>query len=74
MNAIIKGKLNQEATESTALDESKSKTDWDRIRNMSLGDIEKAIMDDPDSAPLETDETLKAYKLAAPRIKKDARQ
>ena len=74
MNAVIKEKANQPAT-APSIDESKSKTDWERIRNMSDSDIEKAVMDDPDAAPILTKEEIKKrYKLTPPRIRKDVKQ
>jgi uncharacterized protein (DUF4415 family) len=31
---------------------SKGKTDWERLRNMTDEDIEKAVAEDPDAAPI----------------------
>lgn len=39
----------------------KSKTDYDRLKNMTDEEIEKAAKEDPDSA-LPTDEELKKFK------------
>lgn len=74
MNAVIKDKENQQAMTVSA-DVSKSKTDWERIKNMSDSDIEKSIIDDPDAAPILTKEEIKErYKLTPPRIKKDVKK
>lgn len=67
MSAVIKETTNEAITK---IDDNKnqSRTDWARLKTMTDSYIEKAIQDDPDSAPLETKEELKKYKLTPPRI------
>jgi hypothetical protein len=67
MNAVIKDK-----TEPTAAptEERKSKTDWERLKNMTDDEIREAALSDPDSAPLLTEESAKRYKPRQPRIKR----
>jgi len=43
----------------------KSKTDYERLKNMTDEEIEQAAKDDPDSA-LPTDEELKKFKRVKP--------
>lgn len=43
----------------------KSKTDYERLKNMTEEEIEQAAKDDPDSA-LPTDEELKKFKRVQP--------
>ena len=47
----------------------KSKTDYERLKNMTDEEIEKAAKEDPDSA-LPTDEELKKFKRVLPNEKK----
>lgn len=47
----------------------KSKTDYERLKNMTDEEIEKAAKEDPDSA-LPTDEELKKFKRVHPNEKK----
>jgi hypothetical protein len=47
----------------------KSQTDYERLKNMSDDEIEKAAKEDPDSA-LPNDEELKAFKRVNPNEKK----
>ncbi|MCX7096990.1 MAG: hypothetical protein NTV43_03675 [Methylococcales bacterium] len=71
MIAVLKDEANQ-ATAKLDDNKNQSRTDWARLKTMTDSDIEKALRDDPDSAPLETEAGLKKYKLTPPRIKTDA--
>ncbi len=47
-----------------------TQTDWQRLRSMTDEDIARAVADDPDAAPLYTDEKLKRFKPAPARNKR----
>ncbi|WP_347990338.1 hypothetical protein [Methylomonas sp. AM2-LC] len=56
-------------------DNDKSKTDWERLKNITDKEIEEAVRDDPDAAPILTKEEIKKrYKLNPPRIIKDVKK
>ena len=48
-----------------------SRTDWERLRTMTDEDIQRGIDNDPDSAPILSDEQMRReYKPHPPRIKR----
>ena len=50
-------------------EKNKSGTDWERLKNITDKEIEEAVKNDPDAAPIETKEEIKKrYKLNPPRI------
>jgi hypothetical protein len=50
---------------------AKGKTDWARVDAMTDEDIARAVAEDPDAAPILSDEQMRAeYKLHPPRIRR----
>ncbi len=68
MNAVIQDTTSEAVIQ---IDKNQSRTDWARLKAMTDSDIQKAVQDDPDPAPILTKEEIaKRYKLTQPRIKK----
>jgi hypothetical protein len=51
-------------------DAAPTQTDWERLRLMTDEDIARAVADDPDAAPIPTEEQLKHYKPTPARNKR----
>lgn len=52
------------------VDLAPTQTDWNYLRSATDEDIARAVADDPDAAPLYTDEELKRFKPAPARNKR----
>ena len=49
---------------------AETQTDWRRLRSLTDEDIARAVADDPDAAPIPTDEGMREYKPAPSRARR----
>lgn len=61
--------MSEKTTVRRAGDRRRGKTDWDRLRNQTDAEIEKAVNSDPDAAPILNDEWFRKAKVVPPQKK-----
>lgn len=55
MNAVLRAYVDHHLVRRSLDDPNRGHTDWERVRSLTDEDIEKAIANDPDAAPITTD-------------------